>query len=92
MNLDRTGCETEDLPWLAQNDGWISLKFHSDAQMHGAEKLTHNAAGSALKCGNSNLKQVQSITKLLSGDKSSLLQDLPTTEDEGICRVARCRP
>jgi hypothetical protein len=25
MNHDKkTGCETEDLPWLAQNDGWIS--------------------------------------------------------------------
>jgi len=34
---------------------------------------------------------VESITKLLSGDKSSLLQDPPSTEDEGICRVACCR-
>jgi hypothetical protein len=47
MSLDKTGCETEDWPWLGQNDGRISRKFHSDAQMHGVEGITQNAAGRA---------------------------------------------
>jgi len=45
-----------------------------------------------LKCGKTNLKQVESVAKLLSGDKSSLIQEPPTAENEGICGVACCSP